>query len=300
MDTIGSEKIEYVIEDRAISSPPVIEQLDEKVTTKKISPMQDLEDEILRVREIQQDIKGIIISQVNTPARRIKHDINNFLSSFLGYAELIELNDIKYDEEKKKRMLAAYNKLLILYDKLRENLKKRIIGEKMSLIDDEKPILFELDYDRDSIGLLVNFSHKNNKVKQIDLDFQNNLSDKQIYTKLNINSFDRIMNNLLTNAVEALDKERGEIKCIISDLRSVVVDGNQLYIQISDNGRGISPENTDKIYDWYFSTKEGKEERGIGMSTVKDLVEKADGKIFVNSQEGKGTSFNILIPIVTK
>ncbi|MBK8504026.1 MAG: GHKL domain-containing protein [Saprospiraceae bacterium] len=72
-----------------------------------------------------------------------------------------------------------------------------------------------------------------------------------------------------------------------------------LVILISDNGKGISNKIMDKIFQPFFTTKPTGEGTGLGLSLSYDIITKAhNGKITVTSTEGKGTEFQIIIPIV--
>jgi signal transduction histidine kinase len=67
-------------------------------------------------------------------------------------------------------------------------------------------------------------------------------------------------------------------------------------IRVSDNGIGIEEKNMDKIFLPYFSTK-GRKGTGIGLSTVKQIVEHCSGTLSVSSQLGKGATFCIRLPL---
>jgi signal transduction histidine kinase len=66
-------------------------------------------------------------------------------------------------------------------------------------------------------------------------------------------------------------------------------------ISVSDTGCGIRDDETDKIFDPFFSTKENG--TGLGLSIVHSIVESYGGKITVRSQMGRGTTFIIILPI---
>jgi signal transduction histidine kinase len=70
--------------------------------------------------------------------------------------------------------------------------------------------------------------------------------------------------------------------------------GRRVSVVISDTGSGIKPENLEKIFNLYFSTK--PKGSGIGLSMVFRTIQMHDGEIEVQSQVGKGTTFTILLP----
>lgn len=96
--------------------------------------------------------------------------------------------------------------------------------------------------------------------------------------------------NLLVNAAQAI-KDRGLITV------STGMDEGLVWIDIADNGCGIPEANLDKIFDPFFTTKEVGKGTGLGLHVVKAAVDVHGGEIFVNSTEGCGTSFRVVLPI---
>jgi len=100
-----------------------------------------------------------------------------------------------------------------------------------------------------------------------------------------------VFNNLFLNAVQAMC-DGGALKVTISN----VVEAAQ--IEVADTGGGIAPENLDKIFEPYFSTKETG--TGLGLAIVKKIVEDHNGTIEVASKVNEGTVFTVKLPIVKK
>ncbi len=101
-----------------------------------------------------------------------------------------------------------------------------------------------------------------------------------------------VLRNILQNASDELG-EKGKI-----EIEAKKSDGKYAEILIKDNGRGISKEDLDKIFEPLFTTKA----RGIGfgLSITKLIIENHNGKIEVNSEMGKGTVFSVFIPLVNE
>ncbi|MER3431329.1 MAG: hypothetical protein C4324_09865 [Blastocatellia bacterium] len=98
-----------------------------------------------------------------------------------------------------------------------------------------------------------------------------------------------VFNNLFINAVQALGRDGGKIEVAISTQGS---DG--VRIEVSDNGPGIPPENLDKIFEPYFSTKETG--TGLGLAIVQKVIEVHNGSIRATANENGGARFVILLP----
>lgn len=102
------------------------------------------------------------------------------------------------------------------------------------------------------------------------------------------NSLKQVLLNLFINAQQAMPGG-GELL-----LRTQRTNG-QAVIIVSDTGKGIEPENLEKIFHAYYSTKTGGS--GLGLSASKKIIEAHKGSIKVDSIPGKGTSFTILLPL---
>lgn len=76
------------------------------------------------------------------------------------------------------------------------------------------------------------------------------------------------------------------------------LDGSYVLIKVSDNGCGIAPENIERIFDPYFTTK--KDGNGIGLAICHSIVRKHDGYIFAKSSLGEGTTFYLYLPAIEK
>ena len=100
----------------------------------------------------------------------------------------------------------------------------------------------------------------------------------------------RVLQNLVTNAVEALDQKPGARIEIV-----VWVEGPVFYIRVSDNGPGIPDEIKDRIFEPFVS--HGKEHgTGLGMAIVQNIAAAHGGKITFETAHGEGTSFLVAIP----
>ena len=135
--------------------------------------------------------------------------------------------------------------------------------------------------------------------------FSDYASDKKIYLAVNVPKeafigwfdpavIERILFNLLSNAFK-YTAEGGNITISMDQKEK-----NFATIKISDTGKGMSEEEVQNIFQRFFQGKEGKNlfgSSGIGLSLVKKLIELHKGKIQVLSKEGKGSSFEITLPI---
>jgi signal transduction histidine kinase len=103
--------------------------------------------------------------------------------------------------------------------------------------------------------------------------------------------------NLIVNAYQAIegraggDEVRGEI-CLRTEHR-----GDAIAVLVTDNGTGIAADALDKIFDPFFTTKEVGVGTGLGLSTSFNIVRRHGGTIRVESVEGQGTTFEVVLPM---
>jgi len=99
----------------------------------------------------------------------------------------------------------------------------------------------------------------------------------------------QVLINLIMNAVHAMP-EGGTLRLELSQERDMVK------LTVSDTGHGIRKEVVSKIFEPFFTTKEFGKGTGLGLTVVKGIIEEHHGSIAVDSEEGKGTTFTILLP----
>ncbi len=96
--------------------------------------------------------------------------------------------------------------------------------------------------------------------------------------------------NLLINAIDSIEHDKGKIQ-----VEGEEID-NHFVIRIIDNGAGIAEKHLSKLFDPFFTTKEKGEGTGLGLSIIYNIVEEHYGKIFVESEEGRGSTFTLIFP----
>lgn len=102
----------------------------------------------------------------------------------------------------------------------------------------------------------------------------------------------RAIQNVIINAIQACGEteRKVEVSCIRKDF---YVD-----VRVADTGHGISPEQISKIFDPYFTTKQGKSGTGLGLYITKKVIEDHNGSIKVDSTPEVGTTITIRLPLV--
>ena len=114
------------------------------------------------------------------------------------------------------------------------------------------------------------------------------LYDKPLVCRADEGMLKQVILNLFINAQQAMS-DGGEL--LIRTARRQ----KEAVIQISDTGSGIAPDKLPKIFDAYYSSR--LQGSGLGLATAKKIVEAHNGKISVDSEPGKGTSFTIKLAL---
>ena len=105
----------------------------------------------------------------------------------------------------------------------------------------------------------------------------------------------RILENLMANAVDALESKPGRVT-VSTEQIARASEAPAIRVTVADTGRGMSAEETGKIFNDFYTTKEGG--TGLGLSIVRRLVMDLQGTVGVDSEPGKGTAITIDIPTV--
>jgi signal transduction histidine kinase len=124
------------------------------------------------------------------------------------------------------------------------------------------------------------------------VDVEQRLGDVPLIT-CSPSQVNQVVLNLVTNAVQAIDKPRGNIVAVTRG------DGTgNVVIEVGDNGRGIAADILPRIFDPFFTTKDVGQGTGLGLSIAYKIVKQHGGRIDVRTRPGEGTTFIVTLPIV--
>ena len=133
-------------------------------------------------------------------------------------------------------------------------------------------------------------NHGISLVKKLSADLPKVLGDS--------NQLEQVFLNLLANARDAMGEKGGEKKELtIASRLSQDDKGPSVQVSIRDTGVGISPENLEKVFEPFFSTKPVGKGTGLGLSLCFGIAESHGGKIEIKSREGEGTEVILTLPV---
>lgn len=129
-----------------------------------------------------------------------------------------------------------------------------------------------------------------------DIPFQYELTGEEFRIKAETNHLENAINNLLDNAKKYAEHPEIEL--------TAAIKGHYLIIAVKDNGMGISPAEQQRMFQKYYRVSQGEVHKvkgyGLGLSYVKEIVKRHQGKIKVESELGKGTVIYLYLPVYGK
>jgi signal transduction histidine kinase len=101
-----------------------------------------------------------------------------------------------------------------------------------------------------------------------------------------------VVANLVANAIEAMDTVTDRARTL--RVRSVIDESDGVLIMVEDSGPGIDPENVDRIFHPFFTTK--SQGTGMGLSICRSIIEAHNGRLSLRSASDRGSIFQISLP----
>ena len=224
-------------------------------------------------------------------AHELNNPLNNISTSIQIILEELEEEDLEYKRELLEGAEKEVERARDIVRALLEFSRQRAFSIK--------PVVFKHLVD-DTIKLVKGELPSNVSIKVE--------GDEGIRAALDSRRFQQVLLNLIVNGVQAMEEDGGTIT-----IRSFLRGDNQFCFEVCDTGKGIPAKDLSKIFDPFFSTKEGtsaknsnsgayeglveQEGTGLGLAICHGIVKKHGGTIDVKSKEGEGTVFTVCLPI---
>jgi signal transduction histidine kinase len=252
--------------------------------------------------DIRKDLTGQKTSESEKPfsdqlktgmlAAGIAHDLNNILATISGYAEMLQ-EDLPGDSpltENASRILTAVTKARSLTEKML-GLDQQA-GFKKVPVDVNEILIETIDLTRPVLPLYIKINSDIPKSKV------NVLADPtQLF---------RVFLNLITNAVQSMEKRGGTVSIGLKVLngdsvkslinRDIIAEEYSV-VTFKDTGTGINTSHLQKIFEPFFTTRKAGERTGLGLSVVHEIVTGMEGEIIVSSKENEGSVFDVYLPV---
>lgn len=208
---------------------------------------------------------------IGQAATAIVHDLKNPLITILGYAKRIR--EQKGDSEQAARIIAESAESM-----------QRIVHDVLDFAKPLQPACREED-----LGHIVRLAVDccATKAKEAGVALSAELPDRSLGVAVDRILVQRALVNLITNAVEA--SEAGQSVTV-----SVVPGADSLHVVIRDQGVGMDRETLGSIFKPYYTRKSGG--TGLGMPIAQKIINGHNGRIYVSSRPGRGTTVTVELP----
>jgi len=244
--------------------------------------------DITQRRRMEQEMaRNQKLESLGVLAGGIAHDFNNMLASIVSNIE-IAMDQLPEDKRPKHR----------LEESVRSAMRARhLTHQLLTFSKGGTPIKEEVDLNS-LIRSSVDFVLAGSKVSAA-YDLEENLRS----ISADPSQIEQMINNLVINAVQAMPTGGHlyiKARNLSPDEMERLPAENNAYIRfdVTDAGVGIPEENLAKIFDPFFTTKETG--TGLGLSTVKSIVQNHGGTVLVDTKVGKGTTMSVILPAIEK
>jgi PAS domain S-box-containing protein len=224
------------------------------------------------------------LSSIGLLAAGVAHEVNTPLAVISSYTQMLA-KQLQGDPQK-SGLLEKITRQTFRASEIVNNLLNfsRTSGTEIGDVDVNKVIA-------DTLALLEH------QFKVARVEVQNQLSPKLSPIQGNPGRLQQVFLNLFLNAKDAMPGG--------GTLRVATMNGDSISVSVSDTGSGIAPENIQRIYDPFFTTKntpgEGQSRgTGLGLSVTYGIIQEHAGKIKVESHPGAGTTFTLDFPLSRK
>jgi two-component system cell cycle sensor histidine kinase/response regulator CckA len=241
----------------------------------------------------QQLLQSQKMESIGILAGGVAHEFNNLLTAISGYGQILQ-ESIPADDEMSQESIGN---VLNAAERAAELTRSLLAFSRKQTI---KPEPLIVDTIIEYIGKLIQ------RVIGEHIEISANLSGKNLLVKADVGQLEQVLMNLATNARDAMP--HGGRLCITT-AEVVVKEGSEArydlsapgkyaLISFADTGTGIDKESLGKIFEPFYTTKEVGKGTGLGLSLVHGIIKQHNGSIMVSSEPGKGTTFNIYLPLI--
>jgi len=218
----------------------------------------------------------------------VSHELRSPMTNIRGYLEFFKTDKTLQYTTEHRNMLEVIDKNAKRLSFLIENMLKLTTSREK----DEKDDVIEIF---DPVPIIEDVIHMNSHLaKGKTLEWELSLK-KGLFIRGIRFEFSQIVTNLYVNALKYTFK--GKVSITLAE------KGNQIELVVKDTGIGIDPNFKNQIFDRFFRIPSADNRRiggtGLGLSIVKSLVDKMGGEIFVDSTQGEGSTFRVVLPKVT-
>ncbi len=235
------------------------------------------------------------MESIGTLAGGIAHDFNNILGIIVGNTELV-MNDVPEGNQ------AHHNLEEVIKASLRaRDMVKQILAFSRQTEEQQTPV---------RIGSIIEESLKLlRSATPTTIEIREDFSIRTDTVLGDPTKISQILMNLCSNATHAMRDRGGVLEVSLNNteldendsaLHQDLTAGKYVVLTVSDTGQGMEPEIVERMFDPYFTTKGVGEGSGMGLSVVHGIVKDHGGAVRVESKPGKGSSFEVFLPVLVR
>ncbi len=243
----------------------------------------------------QQLIGASRLAELGEMSAGFAHEINNPLQIITTELSLIKTLQEEMVESGELKNCDSYAQVIDSMDQIKTQIGRcsKITAAilKFGRQDESKPEYLDLS------KVIPEFVSMIEKKAEVDgITIHKAMPDIPIRISADASKLQQVVLNLLNNAMDAITEQRGSGGGTITvDLSAG--DNGDATIRISDDGSGVAPENMEKIFSPFFTTKPVGKGTGLGLSVCYGIIQQMNGKMEVESIVDKGTTFTIVLPV---
>jgi len=236
-----------------------------------------------RERQLQQELTiASRLATVGEMSSGIAHEINNPLTGVIGFSSLLLKKDLPDDIRKD---------INVIYEGAQR--VARITSRMLTFARQHRP-------DRASVDINdiveTTLAMRAYEASSSGIKVTTKLSTDIPLTFIDASQLQQVFLNIIINAEVEMITAHGKGNLSVKTERI----GNTIRVSFKDDGPGIPKKNLDKIFDPFFTTREVGQGSGLGLSVCHGIVTQHGGKIYAQSRFGKGATFFVELPVVTK
>jgi PAS domain S-box-containing protein len=246
----------------------------------KLSGLILMIEDITSMKELEKQlIRSESLASMGQMAMGIAHEINNPLAGVSGVLQVLE-NRFEENSSERKAIITAKNDL-----KRASGIIKDLLKFAKTKPPEKK--LVDLNHLVEEASNFIPYQPGGEKVNVVrDLD------EKLPLINADPDQIQQVLTNLILNAISALARNQNSARIEFSTW----FDRNWVYLEVEDNGIGISPNMLKKIFEPFFTTKGSGKGTGLGLSLCDRIINDHGGLISVRSEAQKGAAFIIKLP----
>ncbi len=222
------------------------------------------------------------LAAVGQMASTIAHELGTPLNSILGYTQLLLRQEMSPDQRAKLTIIESQISRMIetirgVLDRTRAQIVPRAAVEVSPLVDEALAFV-------------------SRQIADAGLNVRTEIPGDLPLVQADAVGLRQILVNLLTNAIDATDRN-GTITVRATIIPVTDGMGGQLELAVDDTGKGLRPDELQRIFEPFYTTKEPGSGTGLGLAIVNQIAADHGGRVLAESEPGRGTTIRVQLPL---